>query len=181
MDGIAGASNLNASARAGLILGCKNGAPSYIPFYGVYETGKSTPDKQFAPVRIYPGDYVDFAVGQGPGNVEFQLSVGAAPGEPKRPVYQAEIFVPSTQITGTAVGCLLDATSGASALPKATPFTVFQCSAYTDLAGNGTFSAPNHGNQATRGYNVVTKAGKPLTRLDNFTYGQEGYFNISER
>ena len=82
------------------------------------------------------------------------MIVTPQPGAPKRAPYHADIFVPTTQITGTAVGCLLDATAGAPALPKTTSFVVFDCSAYTDLAGNGVFGAPNHGNQATRVYNV---------------------------
>jgi hypothetical protein len=187
MDGIAGASNQNASAHTGLILGCKNGAASYIPFYGIYQAGKTASDQRFAPVRINPGDYVTVAVGEGFGYAEFQLGVGAAPGTPKRPYFDADIHVPSTQITGSAVGCLLEATSGASALPRVnslgfdTSFNVLNCSAYTDLAGNGVFEAPNHGNQTTRGYNVTTKSGKALTRLDAFNYGLDGYFDIVER
>jgi hypothetical protein len=181
MDGIAGAADQGASARAGLILGCRNGSPSYAPYYGIYQPGKNTPDKAFAPVHIYPGDYVSIAVGQGNGDVEFQLSVGPAPGEPKRAPYSNDIFVPNTQITGTAAGCLFDATSGAPALPKATPFNVFDCTAYTALDGHSRFYAPNHGDQATRLYNVSSKAGKQLTRLNTLNVGLDGYFDIAER
>jgi hypothetical protein len=182
MDGIAGATNLDASARAGLILGCRNGSPSYIPYYGIYEAGQNTPDKAFAPVRINQGDEVLFAVGQGFGQVEFQMLVTATPGAPKRPVYHADIFVPTSHITGTAVGCLLDATSGAPSLPKTTSFPVYSCSAYTDLAGNGVFGAPNHGSQATRLYNISSKSGRQLTRLHTLDIdGLDGYFEIVER
>jgi hypothetical protein len=181
MDGIAGAANLAVSARAGLILGCRNGQPSYVPYYGIYQTGKNTPDKAFAPVRIYPGDEVNVAVGQAYGYVEFQMVITPAPGTPKRAPYHADVFVPNTQITGTAAGCLLDATSGAPALPKADPFTVYACSAYTALDGHSLFHAPSHGNPTIRSYNIATKSGKALTRLDTGTYGLDGYFDIVER
>jgi hypothetical protein len=178
LDGLPGAANQAVSARAGLILGCKNGSPSYLPFYGLYKPGQSSPDHRFVPVHLVAGDMVIVSIGAMPHGdfVEFQMGLSKQPGQPVRPAWNQDVRLKTTQISGSAAGCLLEAPIGSYALPKATSFESYGCLARTEWTSSGMFWAPNLGNQKTRSLNMTTKAGKHLTSLhgdggDKYHYG----------
>jgi hypothetical protein len=182
VDGLPGAANQVASARLGVIMGCVNGSPSYVPFYGVYEPGRSSPDRSFAPVRLLANDILILQINVGPlpGQLWFEMSPFDESAT-RNPGWSGFVRMFNTPITGTATGCLWDAPAGTYALPKTPQFFVYGCETRTDMSLSGMYWALD-GKQRIRSFNVTTKSGKPLTTLLRGGYnGVAPIFSIVER